>query len=345
MVGRNDYSVNGAVYRMDVVPFIEKERVFVPLRYLSYALGIGEKSVVWDAGAKSIELHTGENVIKLAPDSRIIGVDNNNFQMDTSPVLRNGRLFLPARWVAEALGYAIGWDSKLQVTLIGPPGDLPDPGTLPSELTELRVRPCTFEEDSLYLEKELSASSIFFTSYESEQANVYNAGVAAGILNGQVIAPGQEFSFNQAVGKRTTRKGFITGLDAKENLVTGGGVCRTSTVIFQAAKEAGLKITERHSHYPPVHYTPPGTDATVSWNSLDLRFINSRPLPIVIYSELVKEKKGRNLRAALLERHPLQTAKVEALKKTSEKSLWESAEVYYLDSYYTILFTIYQLNS
>ncbi len=337
VVGRNDYSVNGAVYRMDVAPFIERERVFVPLRYLAYALGVSEKNVVWDASSQTIELHVDEKIIKLTLDNQIININNNiNYRMDTSPVLRNGRLFLPAMWVAEALGYATGWDEKYQALLIGPPGNLPEAGSLPPALTEVKIRPCGFMEDSLYdslyLERELSSSSIFFPYSAGEQANVYNAGVAARILNGLVLAPGQEFSFNRAVGERTTQKGFITGEDAEGNLTLGGGVCRTATVIFQAAKKAELQITERHPHSRAVHYTPPGTDAAVDWNRLDLKFINSRPFPLVIYSELVKEEKGRNLRAALFERRPLQKIKVAVIKETPQANLWESIEDYQLDS-------------
>ncbi len=134
VVGRNDYSVNGTAFKMDVAPFIERGRVFVPLRYLAYALGVSEKNVAWDASSQTIELQANEKIIKLTLNSQTISINNNNYRMDTSPVLRNGRLFLPARWVAEALGYATGWDNKLQAVLIGPPGNLPDASSLPAGL-------------------------------------------------------------------------------------------------------------------------------------------------------------------------------------------------------------------
>jgi vancomycin resistance protein YoaR len=126
--------------------------------------------------------------------------------------------------------------------------------------------------------------------------NSFNARVAANILSGKLIQPGEIFSFNQAVGQRTKSKGFVDGIMPVKkggkivNLKSmGSGVCRLSTAIFQTVKKAGFEIIERHAHQVPVHYAKPGEDATVYYGSLDLKFKNNRSYPIQIIAEVDKK--------------------------------------------------------
>ena len=143
----------------------------------------------------------------------------------------------------------------------------------------INVRPCLFTNDDLSIYEIMSSSSIYFAG---DYKNVYNAGVAAKYVDGYILQPNGEFSFNKVVGKRTKERGFKLGYDSYGNLVFGGGVCRTSTVLFQASKKAGFKILERHPHPIPVHYTPAGTDASVQWGMMDFRFKNNFNNEIII---------------------------------------------------------------
>lgn len=208
------------------------------------------------------------------------------------------RVFLPAKWVAEGLGYAVGWDEKWQALLIGPPGGLPEAGYIPLQLIPLDVRPCVFTDFDGYANQKISSRSILF---EGDYANVYNAGVAADYVNSFVLEPEKSFSFNEVAGERTKQRGFIDGYDILDELTVGGGVCRTSTVLFQAARDAGLTILERHPHYRPVHYAHTGTDASVSWGWMDLKFVNNLSNPLVIYCGLQEEENGSRLWAEFCE--------------------------------------------
>lgn len=101
---------------------------------------------------------------------------------------------------------------------------------------------------------------------------------AAELINGTVIPPGGEFSFNQAVGPRTLERGFVESISIygdKWVPDVGGGVCRTATLLHQAAQEADLKITEKHGHSLPVSYAAKGEDIAVAWRELDYRFCNT----------------------------------------------------------------------
>lgn len=127
----------------------------------------------------------------------------------------------------------------------------------------------------------------------THHGNRHNAMRAAELLNNYVIHPGQVFSYNSALGRRTKEKGFISGYavsGGRDLYTVGGGVCRTSTAVYQAALEAGLPVIERYPHSFRVSYAPPGMDASVWWPSADLKFRNDTDVPLVIRTEASLEK-------------------------------------------------------
>lgn len=134
----------------------------------------------------------------------------------------------------------------------------------------------------------LSAKRIgyYVTYYKSFNVNrSHNIDLASKALNSYVVFPGETFSFNQVVGKRTAAKGYkpakiIVRGEYSEGI--GGGICQVSSTLFNAVDRAGLKIVNRYSHSREVPYVPPGRDATVSWGGPDFRFRNEYSYPILI---------------------------------------------------------------
>lgn len=124
------------------------------------------------------------------------------------------------------------------------------------------------------------------TYFNSAQINrSQNILLAAGALHGLLVLPGEEFSFNRAVGQRTAARGYLPAPMFNEGETVsglGGGVCQVSTTVYQAALQAGLAITERHPHTLPVTYAKPGADATVVWGHKDLRWQNNTDKPLQI---------------------------------------------------------------
>ncbi len=104
--------------------------------------------------------------------------------------------------------------------------------------------------------------------------------------------PGDEFSFNGIVGKRTVEKGYqgagayVRGETVEE---IGGGICQVSSTIYYCALLSDLKITNRYNHMYAVGYLPLGMDATVNWGTIDFNFENNKEYPIKIIS-YVEEK-------------------------------------------------------
>ena len=117
----------------------------------------------------------------------------------------------------------------------------------------------------------------FTTNTTSNSIRNGNIKTAAAAINGTVLQPGEEFSFNQIVGQRTEEKGYGGAPAYNEGEVVtevGGGVCQVSSTLYNAVFRAGLTTTYRRSHTFAPTYVTPGTDATVSWPGPDYKFVN-----------------------------------------------------------------------
>lgn len=112
-----------------------------------------------------------------------------------------------------------------------------------------------------------------------------NIGIAASRLQGVLIKSQASLSFNQTVGKRTRAAGYKNAgviVDGEPAIDVGGGVCQVSSTLYNAILLAGLKPTERYSHFLPSHYVPAGRDATVADDLLDFVFQNPFPHPVML---------------------------------------------------------------
>lgn len=123
---------------------------------------------------------------------------------------------------------------------------------------------------------------------ESNTPRTNNVRLASAAINGTILNPGDEFSYNNVVGERTEARGYkpagaYSGGKVIEEF--GGGVCQPSSTLYMAVLRADLEVTERHNHSFTVAYTPLGEDATVDYGNLDFRFKNNTDYPIKILAE------------------------------------------------------------
>jgi vancomycin resistance protein YoaR len=120
-----------------------------------------------------------------------------------------------------------------------------------------------------------------------------NIKLATHAINNIVIFPGEIFSFNKVVGKRTVSKGYLPApviIRGEFSEDIGGGICQVSSTLFNAVDNAGLQIVQRFSHSRKVSYIPPGRDATVSWYGPDFIFKNKYNQPILIQAKTIGNK-------------------------------------------------------
>lgn len=132
-------------------------------------------------------------------------------------------------------------------------------------------------------------------------SQVHNLTLASRRINGAVLQPGQVFSFVKRVGPWTADMGYVrapVSYDGELIRDWGGGVCQTSTTLYNAAVLAGLEIVERHHHHWPARYAPLGRDSAVAYSDIDLRFRNTLPASVRIMSQVKGDKLSIRLMSA-----------------------------------------------
>ena len=130
----------------------------------------------------------------------------------------------------------------------------------------------------------------FSTRYNAGLINrSINLKLASDKINGTVILPGEEFSYNRVVGERTYAAGYkdaaiYSGGEVVDGL--GGGICQISSTLYDLAVQANMEITERSNHQFVTSYIEAGKDATVVYGYIDFKFVNTRKYPVRIESSV-----------------------------------------------------------
>jgi len=151
------------------------------------------------------------------------------------------------------------------------------------------------QANSLGIEELIGVGTSNYT--HSIASRIHNVLLAASKFNGVIIPKGAEFSFNKIIGDISADTGYQSAYviqSGRTVLGDGGGVCQVSTTMFRAALNTGLPITARTAHAYRVSYyendSEPGFDATIYTPSVDFKFINDTPGPILIQTEVDKTK-------------------------------------------------------
>jgi len=114
IIGNFQILVNGEEREMDVAPFIQNSRTFVPVRFVSE--GLNEK-VAWNAKAREVIIYGSKSVLLKIGDRKYL-VNGEEREMDVAPFIQNSRTFVPVRFVSEALGYEVTWEETLKKVII-----------------------------------------------------------------------------------------------------------------------------------------------------------------------------------------------------------------------------------
>jgi vancomycin resistance protein YoaR len=138
----------------------------------------------------------------------------------------------------------------------------------------------------------------FSTTTTDNKNRNQNISLAVDSINGLILEPGQEFSFNHATGNRTKEKGYQPAGAYRNGVLIeepGGGVCQVSTTLYHAIIEGGFSTTERNSHSFAPSYVEKGQDAMVSFDGYDgpdLKFVNTSGHTMAVRASLT----GRRLK-------------------------------------------------
>jgi N-acetylmuramoyl-L-alanine amidase len=117
VVGQSSYQVNDQIKPMDAAIFIENSRTYVPVRYLGEALNA---RINWNQKTKTVTLLLNNSRVDLNIDRKIITINGQTNQMDVAPVLKNNRVYLPARPIAEAFSFKVKWEKESNKVVVLP---------------------------------------------------------------------------------------------------------------------------------------------------------------------------------------------------------------------------------
>lgn len=126
----------------------------------------------------------------------------------------------------------------------------------------------------------------FSTKFSTKDSNrVTNVVLSAKATSDVLLMPGEEFSYNNLTGKRTTSNGYKDApviINGKLEQDVGGGVCQVSSTLFNSVLYSGLDVTSRRNHSLKSSYVSIGRDAMVSDGGSDFRFKNPYSHPVYI---------------------------------------------------------------
>ena len=127
------------------------------------------------------------------------------------------------------------------------------------------------------------------TKHNTNENRNNNLRLLCAAIDGTVLQPGEEFSYNETVGERTAERGYLPAPAYSGNRLvdaTGGGVCQGSSTLYNCVLLADLEVTNRVCHGGVITYLPLGLDATVNWGTTDFCFRNSSHFPILLKAEV-----------------------------------------------------------
>jgi vancomycin resistance protein YoaR len=129
-----------------------------------------------------------------------------------------------------------------------------------------------------FLKKNITKLSEFSTTSTNNSNGNENMRVSLAACNGSIIEPGETWSFNDHTGNSNLESngykpaGVI--VEGRSETGVGGGICQSSTTIYNAAILCGMSVVERECHYYKSVYVDAGRDATVDYGNIDLKVNN-----------------------------------------------------------------------
>ncbi len=117
-IGSNKYLVGNEEKEMDVAPYAKDGRTYAPVRYLAYAVGLTDDNIIWDGQTRTVTLLAEKRVVRFTVGEKAYLLQGVPVLMDVAPEIAEGRVMLPYRFLAQALGLKVDWDAENQRVII-----------------------------------------------------------------------------------------------------------------------------------------------------------------------------------------------------------------------------------
>ncbi|MGD0153280.1 MAG: copper amine oxidase N-terminal domain-containing protein [Thermacetogeniaceae bacterium] len=170
-IGSRTYNIDGRDQSMDVAPYIESGRTYLPVRYIASAVGVTLADISWNGLSRQVVITKGDRRIQLTVGSKTMILNGVPVQMDVAPELPQGRIMLPVRFLAQALGIDLSWNPATNAVIVGDlPAAVPQPGSI------ITVPPLQYDSS-------VSTTGMDFTwQYRDESFN-WHAEIPQSLLN------------------------------------------------------------------------------------------------------------------------------------------------------------------
>lgn len=254
--------------------------------YISKAYGVGRSGNYFERIKEIYGLRKNPRVIKLEPyydHNKMDGLVEELSQIVNKPAIdakierKNGKFLI----TKEVLGVEVDKNILKEKIIDAVRNFTHSPIVIPVT----NPKPDIMEEDLMMIEDLMGEYRTTFNKDVKGRAE--NIRLAVKSINGTLLMPGEEFSFNESTGPRSVEEGYKEApVIVNGELVPGigGGICQVSTTLYQAALRSDVEITARRNHGLPVGYVPLGYDATVAYDYIDFKFKNNKEYPIYIES-------------------------------------------------------------
>jgi len=231
-------------------------------------------------------------------------ISPKEFGFDTDPQAYQKHIEQLAREWARGTDTSNGYDQRMMLDRLDENGQVikgkPQIILKESELVERIIEasatggqvemPLYITESGYYFEDLPLLEEVVVASYttyfnHADLGRNKNIELSARAIHNVIVGSGDYFSFNTIVGPRDEANGYQPApeiINKKVVMGIGGGICQTSSTLFNAVDQIPVKYVERHHHSLDVGYVPKGRDATVSYDTLDFRFQNSNDVPFLI---------------------------------------------------------------
>lgn len=231
-------------------------------------------------------------------------ISPKEFGFDTDPQAYQKQIEQLAREWARGTDTSNGYDQRMMLDRLDENGQVikgkPQIILKESELVERIIEasatggqvemPLYITESGYYFEDLPLLEEVVVASYttyfnRADLGRNKNIELSARAIHNVIVGSGDYFSFNTIVGPRDEANGYQPApeiINKKVVMGIGGGICQTSSTLFNAVDQIPVKYVERHHHSLDVGYVPKGRDATVSYDTLDFRFQNSNDVPFLI---------------------------------------------------------------
>lgn len=231
-------------------------------------------------------------------------ISPKEFGFDTNPQAYQKHIEQLAREWARGTDTSKGYDRRMMLDRLDENGQVikgkPQIILKESELVERIIEasatggkvemPLYITESGYYFEDLPLLEEVVVASYttyfnRADLGRNKNIELSARAIHNVIVGSGDYFSFNTIVGPRDEANGYQPApeiINKKVVMGVGGGICQTSSTLFNAVDQIPIKYVERHHHSLDVGYVPKGRDATVSYDTLDFRFQNSNDVPFLI---------------------------------------------------------------